>query len=420
VPQAPQLRLGLLPSPPTSTLCDECFQSCGSDSPGETAVYNSNGLQYYRHADWLGSAPSASRMLLRDARLTSTPSRTVTGDVAYAPFGETYASSGSPDVSFAFSASRMQLRDTGQKPDTNANLYDFMYREYGIQGRWPSPDPPRCLSETGAVRIARIGPLGSGAFNLADPQSLNLYAYVRNTPMTQVDPLGLTGVGVCNTWATKLRIGPMPSCTIPTGGGGEGPPDDGCGIDGGFGPCSLGGDGYASAICPDNDCGYGSPAGEYQRDAAGNCGYGRFNDIGLAPPQTQTEQGCEKTILSAGNTKFGTNFTASNVVGEPFQHSTFGPAATQTVNLNISAGSQISGVAPGRYPLHWWTYAFGIGPTLHIPAGPGGLDSGQTIPFGQNNDYTEHLDNAYAGWNPLGDLLHGVIDVFGIGRNSCP
>jgi hypothetical protein len=126
-------------------------------------------LEYYRHADWLGSS-----------RLTSTPSRTVSGDVAYAPFGETYASSGSPSVSFS-----------GQNADTDANLYDFMYREYGIQGRWPSPDPPRCLPRTGAVRIVRIGPLRSGAFNLADPQSLNLYAHVWNSPTSFVDPRGL-------------------------------------------------------------------------------------------------------------------------------------------------------------------------------------------------------------------------------------
>ena len=91
----------------------------------------------------------------------------MSGDVPYAPFGETYAESGSPDLSF-----------TGQNPDTNANLYDFMYREYGIQGRWPSPDP-----------------LGPGAFNLADPQSLDLYAYVRNNPTTFVDPLGLCPTG---------------------------------------------------------------------------------------------------------------------------------------------------------------------------------------------------------------------------------
>jgi RHS repeat-associated protein len=66
------------------------------------------------------------------------------------------------------------LSFTGQNQDTAANLYDFMYREYGIQGRWTSPDP-----------------LGPGAFNLADPQTLDRYAYVRSSPMSLVDPLGL-------------------------------------------------------------------------------------------------------------------------------------------------------------------------------------------------------------------------------------
>lgn len=77
-------------------------------------------------------------------------------------------------------------------------------------------------------------------------------------------------------------------------------------------------------------------------------------------------------------------------------------------------------VAPGHYPLHWWTYVIGYGATLHVPQGPSVFDSGQTKPFGRNNDYTEHLDNAYAGWNPLGDLLHGIIDILGIGRSPCP
>ena len=45
--------------------------------PGKaTAVYTSTGLDY-RHSDWIGSS-----------RLTSTPSRTVSSTVAYAPFGE--------------------------------------------------------------------------------------------------------------------------------------------------------------------------------------------------------------------------------------------------------------------------------------------------------------------------------------------
>jgi RHS repeat-associated protein len=201
-------------------------------------VYNSSGLEYYRHADWLGSA-----------RLTSTPSRTVTGDVAYAPFGETYASSGSPDLSY-----------TGQNPDTNANLYDFMYREYGIQGRWPSPDP-----------------LGSGAFNLADPQSLNLYAYVRNTPTSFVDSLGLCG-GSGDYPDLPCPIGTL--VVVNGGGPGSGPGMGGGGA--GNGGSEFGGGGGCTA---------------FLAPASGNCpgpNYGGGALIGPIPPsqapQNQTSQ----------------------------------------------------------------------------------------------------------------------------------
>jgi RHS repeat-associated protein len=119
---------------------------------GSTAVYNSSGLAYYRHSDWLGSS-----------RFASTPARAMYSDTAYAPFGEPYAQTGTPDLSF-----------TSMNQDTVSNLYDFPAREYGIQGRWPSPDPA-----------------GLGAVSLEDPQSFNRYAYVRNSPTTFVDPLGL-------------------------------------------------------------------------------------------------------------------------------------------------------------------------------------------------------------------------------------
>src|SRR5207247_927196 len=117
-----------------------------------TAVYSSSGLDHSRHSDWLGSA-----------RLTSSPSRSVTSTTAYAPFGETYASSGTPDPSF-----------TGMNPDTVSTDYDFLYREYSTQGRWPSPD---------AAGLAAVDP--------SDPRSWNRYAYVLNNPLALVDPLGL-------------------------------------------------------------------------------------------------------------------------------------------------------------------------------------------------------------------------------------
>jgi RHS repeat-associated protein len=139
---------------------------------GAAAVYNSSGLSYYRHSDWLGSS-----------RFASMPSRAMYSDLAYAPFGETYAEAGTADRSF-----------TGQNQDTSpgstAGMYDFLFRQYSQYGRWTSPDPA-----------------GLAAVNLSNPQSLNRYAYVMNNPTTATDPLGL----MCDLW-----------CLGDLGGGGGG------------------------------------------------------------------------------------------------------------------------------------------------------------------------------------------------------
>ena len=129
---------------------------------GAEAVYNSSGVAYYRHPDWLGSS-----------RLATTPARNPIYDVAYAPFGEPYAAFGSTqDLSF-----------TGQKQDTASSavpggaggLYDFLFREQSpVPGRWLSPDPA-----------------GLAAVDRDDPQTWNRYAYVRNTPTSLTDALGL-------------------------------------------------------------------------------------------------------------------------------------------------------------------------------------------------------------------------------------
>jgi YD repeat-containing protein len=84
--------------------------------PGKAvAVYNSSGLSFYRHTDWLGSS-----------RFASTPSRQMYSSTAYAPFGEPYAQAGTADLSY-----------TGQNQDTAGGLYDFPARQYATQGRWP-------------------------------------------------------------------------------------------------------------------------------------------------------------------------------------------------------------------------------------------------------------------------------------------
>jgi RHS repeat-associated protein len=168
---------------------------------GSVAVYNSSGLAYYRHSDWIGSS-----------RFASTPTRTLYYDGAYGPFGEGYAQSGTTDLSF-----------TGMNQDTAANVYDFPVREYGIQGRWSSPDP-----------------LGLLSVKPRDPQTLNRYAYVRNNPLALRDPTGMEG----EEDPPPSEPGEGDNCTdedpCNDDGGGGGSGDTGSGDSGGDG-------------CPDTD-----------------------------------------------------------------------------------------------------------------------------------------------------------------------
>jgi len=131
---------------------------------GGTAVYNSSGLLYYAHADHLGSV-----------RFASTPSRTMYFDLAHAPFGEVYASSGNIDPAF-----------TGQRQDTSSGLYDFAYREYSITGRGFQG----LYLQTLRLKMFSPDPAGVAAVSLDNPQSWNRYAYVSNSPLSAIDPLG--------------------------------------------------------------------------------------------------------------------------------------------------------------------------------------------------------------------------------------
>jgi RHS repeat-associated protein len=125
---------------------------------GDTAIYNASGLSYLRHTDWLGSS-----------RLATTWAHAVYSKEAYAPFGETYNEAGTADRSF-----------TGQDQDVvtgsgGTGAYDFLYRKHDPSaGRWLSPDP-----------------YGWNAVDQTNPQSLNRYGYVLNSPASLIDHLGL-------------------------------------------------------------------------------------------------------------------------------------------------------------------------------------------------------------------------------------
>ncbi|HKV79530.1 MAG TPA: RHS repeat-associated core domain-containing protein [Candidatus Sulfotelmatobacter sp.] len=181
---------------------------------GTAEVFEGSGTgkpDYYRHADWLGSS-----------RFASTTSRTMYNDLAYAPFGEQYAQAGSTgvtDTSFA-----------GNNEDTTINLYDAQFREYGIQGRWPSPDP---------AGMAGVKP--------ANPQTWNRYAYVVNNPTDLNDPTGLQ---------MACRNAHSYSCLVANGGGGP-VFSDNCTLDGVSVPCDVAATllGMGAAVqCPNNEC----------------------------------------------------------------------------------------------------------------------------------------------------------------------
>ena len=171
---------------------------------GATAVYNATDLQYYRHADWLGSS-----------WLAVNTNGTVYGDQGYAPFGEGYAGSGSALGVF-----------TGQTKDTVGGDYDFLFRQYApAEGRWLVPDPA-----------------GLAAVDITNPQTWNRYAYVGNNPLNATDPLGLfcpvwergcnqgggsydssVGVGFSGSWFSTGGVGQpgqpdpgVPTCTPET------------------------------------------------------------------------------------------------------------------------------------------------------------------------------------------------------------
>jgi RHS repeat-associated protein len=120
---------------------------------GGTAVYtNGTPAIYYLHADWLGSGRLSS---------TQTSPTTVSSDIAFAPFGERYATTGNAyDAVFG-----------GMKELMTADMFDGTFREYHpTQGRWISPDPVR----------------GTG----------NKYVYADNNPLSKVDPYGLEAIDV--------------------------------------------------------------------------------------------------------------------------------------------------------------------------------------------------------------------------------
>ena len=134
------------------------------------ATYTNN-TTYFDHADWLGTE-----------RVRTAVNGTLCETITSLPFGDGQSTSGSClDVS--------PLHFTGKLRDTESNL-DYFGARYNSSnlGRFMSPD-----------WSAKIEPVPYS--KLESPQTLNLYSYVRNNPLTYTDPDGHACIPAVNSWS---------------------------------------------------------------------------------------------------------------------------------------------------------------------------------------------------------------------------
>jgi RHS repeat-associated protein len=346
----------------------------------------------FRYPDWVGNG-----------RVWQDVAGTVTQQAAYAAFGDGLFA---PGGGSCCSLQAGMFDDAWQ--DSANNTYHTLNREYSpTQGRWLTPDPA-----------------GLAAMDVTNPQTWNRYAYVTNNPVSFTDPLGLF-VQAC------FSAPGGGGCDLTGGGGGggddgSGPPCYMCGGPGGGGggyggePGSGGPSGPTFAA-PVFGGGFGAgcgsdflPCGATPPGLAEILGLPTWDDV-LNPIMDAANNGqepppaCQAQILNATNNQFGTNYTNSNVTNT-FNYSTGAGPGQGTLNLNISGST--AGVSTGYYPVNWWTYIIGYGPTLHVVSGPGGnggLDSQQTLPFGPNQG-TFHIDSGYP-INPIGAAFHWLLNM---------
>ncbi|WP_263418904.1 RHS repeat-associated core domain-containing protein [Terriglobus albidus] len=115
-----------------------------------------NGSPSYRLLDHLGTQVA-----------TTDASGILSSVTDSAPFGQIFTGGSNDPYKF-----------TGKERDQESGLDYSTFRMYASTvGRWMSPDPYL------------------GSIDLSNPQSLNRYAYVGNSPLTTIDPTGLDGVG---------------------------------------------------------------------------------------------------------------------------------------------------------------------------------------------------------------------------------
>jgi len=156
---------------------------------GILAEYYSGGT-IFDHPDQLGSGATASDYTGNNFQ-----------ERLYKPFGEFWTGANLANLGMHQTFAKLPDYD----PETDQ--YNTENRHYSPSGRWMSPDP-------GGVKMV----------HLDDPQTWNMYAYVRNNPTTLTDPTGLAdppppGVPNCAQGNGQSCNGPAGGNSSPNGGG---------------------------------------------------------------------------------------------------------------------------------------------------------------------------------------------------------
>lgn len=121
------------------------------------AYHGYDGTTYFDHQDWVGTE-----------RMRTNYAGAVAATFSSLPFGDAY----SKNINFTW-ADEDGLHFAQQQYDAESGTQHAQFRQYSsTQGRWMSPDPY------------------DGSYNSLDPQSLNRYAYVENSPLSGTDPSG--------------------------------------------------------------------------------------------------------------------------------------------------------------------------------------------------------------------------------------
>jgi RHS repeat-associated protein len=354
----------------------------GQDGEELTGVTVSSGLLSWQHTNVyaLGSLIATYDQsglhfllddLLGDRRVQTNYTGSVEQSCQNLPFGNGLNCTGSKTTPNNFDFAGLQY-------DQDSQLEHATARQYSSNvARWTAPDPY------------------DGSMDAGNPQTLNRYAYVTNNPLRSTDPSGLipfAGTIIVDVFAGGGEVDPLQDILAGT---------------------LLGLDVVSDLFL----------SGIFQAHAPPK---GTTVPRPKANPNNQSNA-CQSKVLNAVNKQFGLNSDSTSV--DP--SSPIGPQAGGQVNVNIDAANltptQFNAIQAGRYaPSGFWGFITGYGPSLHVVAGPSGLDP-TALQFSNINNggmlsavFTAHIDSAWAS-NPIGAILHYFIDVRGAAtRNPCP